>query len=361
MAFNKWLHGFAILTVLISILLIVAGAIVTSTGSGDAVPDWPLSYGSLTPPMVGGIFYEHTHRLIAGLTGILITILTLWIWRKDPRRKVRWVSMSAFLAVTFQAVLGGLRVLVVSTETIQDAAIQLTGISRLETIRISVAVLHSFLAQTVVCLLIVIVIFTSKSWFSLKIKSSEQEAPGKEWLVTISLILFVFLQLVIGAIIRHTNAGLIIPDFPLSFGKIIPPFGDLPNDPSLPFPMTDNEIYFKVFIQFSHRVLALIILGNVVYLFLLGRTASHFKKLISLLLIFTIAQIGLGALNIWTAKSLIFTVFHVVVGTLILLSSLAIFIWNWRYRKYYVETKLEQRKNDSDPLSLEDSVIVEME
>ncbi|MCI0530532.1 MAG: COX15/CtaA family protein, partial [candidate division Zixibacteria bacterium] len=125
--YNQRLHRFAILTAAAAVILIVAGATVTSTGSGDSVPDWPLSYGTLTPPMIGGILWEHSHRLIAGITGILIGILAIWLWRKEPRKTVKWLGMAALVAVIIQAVLGGLRVLIVSTEGVQEAAVQLTG------------------------------------------------------------------------------------------------------------------------------------------------------------------------------------------------------------------------------------------
>ena len=80
--YNKGLNLFAISTAIMGVILIVAGAAVTSTGSGDSVPDWPLSYGSLTPPIIGGILYEHSHRLIAGFTALMIAVLTFWTWKK---------------------------------------------------------------------------------------------------------------------------------------------------------------------------------------------------------------------------------------------------------------------------------------
>ena len=114
--YNPWLHWFALFAGFSTIFLIVAGATVTSTVSGDSVPDWPLSYGSLNPPMIGGIFWEHSHRLIAGFTGIVIGILAIVLWMKEPRKYVKWFGMTALIAVVIQAILGGLRVLIVSTE-----------------------------------------------------------------------------------------------------------------------------------------------------------------------------------------------------------------------------------------------------
>jgi cytochrome c oxidase assembly protein subunit 15 len=329
--FNKRLHYFAVLTAVVAVGLIVAGATVTSTGSGDAVPDWPLSYGTLTPPMTGGILYEHTHRIVAGLTGFLIAILAIWLWIKEPRRWVRWLGTVTLLAVVVQAVLGGLRVLVVSTDAVQDAAAQITG--AIEPARIAIAVTHAFLAQSILCLLFAIALFTSRSWLSGKDEISHIRMDTKYRSLAIVMVGAVFLQLILGALVRHTGAGLIIPDFPLSFGRIIPPFGDLPYNPNAPFPMTPGEIGFKVALHFSHRVVALAILGLVSFLFVVYRKAAPFDKLAWMLLFLTIIQIILGAFNIWTAKSVYSTVPHVVIGALILGTGVMFVSWNWRFRR----------------------------
>ena len=86
---NSGLHKFAIFTACWTLFLLVAGALVTSNDAGLAVPDWPLSYGSLTPPMVGGIFYEHGHRMVATVAGILTIILAVWISRRETRSWMR--------------------------------------------------------------------------------------------------------------------------------------------------------------------------------------------------------------------------------------------------------------------------------
>src|SRR6478672_1465752 len=82
----QWLRRFTKFVALSTLFLIFAGAMVTSTGSGLAVPDWPLSYGMLMPPMVGGIFYEHGHRMAAAAVGFLTLVLAFWTWRTEPRR-----------------------------------------------------------------------------------------------------------------------------------------------------------------------------------------------------------------------------------------------------------------------------------
>ena len=108
---NVALHRFAVATAVATLGLIVAGGLVTSTESGLSVPDWPLSYGRLMPPMVGGVFYEHGHRMVATTVGILTVVLAIWLARREPRRWVRRLGLLAVAAVVAQGVLGGLTVI----------------------------------------------------------------------------------------------------------------------------------------------------------------------------------------------------------------------------------------------------------
>jgi cytochrome c oxidase assembly protein subunit 15 len=328
--YNRNLHYFAILTVIVAILLIVAGATVTSTGSGDAVPDWPLSYGSLTPPMKGGILFEHSHRLIAGLTGILIIILAIWLLRKEKRRVVKWMGIAALVAVIVQATLGGLRVLIVSNAGVQDTVLSLTGHASLISSRIIITAIHAVLAQSIVCLIVSIAVMTSQSWIDFE--RNDIRISSNVFGVNIILVSAVFLQLIVGAFVRHTGSGLIIPDFPLSFGKIIPPFGNLPNKASVPFPISDKEFLAKVVLQFSHRVLGFIILALIIYFFIQWRKIDKTAFLPKMLLLLTIVQIILGAVNIWSKKSVFSTVPHVAIGALILALSVALLLKVWRIR-----------------------------
>src|SRR5688572_32734479 len=106
-----WLNYYLRFMVLATLFLIVAGGLVTSQDYGLAVPDWPKSYGMWFPPMIGGVFYEHGHRMIAGFVGILTVIMTAWLWWKEPRKWVRIFGTLALLSVIAQAVLGGITVL----------------------------------------------------------------------------------------------------------------------------------------------------------------------------------------------------------------------------------------------------------
>ena len=118
---NRSLHWFAVLTALFTFLLLGAGGLVTSHEAGMSVPDWPNSYGYnmfLFPPSqwIGGIFYEHTHRLLASGVGLMTTILAVWLWLKDSRKWMHWLGVAAFLLVVAQGVLGGLRVVLADAQ-----------------------------------------------------------------------------------------------------------------------------------------------------------------------------------------------------------------------------------------------------
>ena len=143
------LHRFAQFVAGCTVLLVLAGSLVTSTGSGLAVPDWPTTYGwnmFTFPPSkwVGGIFYEHGHRLIASTVGFLTIILAVWLWLREPRRWMRWLGVGALGAVIAQGVLGGLTVLFFLPAAISTA--------------------HAGLAEIFFCLAVAIALFTSPRW-----------------------------------------------------------------------------------------------------------------------------------------------------------------------------------------------------
>ena len=145
---NRWLHWFAVLTAVGTFVLIWVGGLVTSHGVGMAVPDWPTTYGYNMfffpiSKWVGGIFYEHSHRLVASGVGCLTVILAVWLWLKEERRWLRWVGIAALAAVIMQGVLGGLRV-----TQMKDV----------------IGVFHATLAQLFFALVSAIALFTSSWW-----------------------------------------------------------------------------------------------------------------------------------------------------------------------------------------------------
>ena len=207
------LHLFALLVAASTALLIFAGGLVTSTGSGLSVPDWPTTYGwfMLTFPlekMVGGIFYEHSHRLIASGVGALIVLQVLWLWKVEPRAWVRRIGYVALGAVITQGILGGITVL----WFLPDA----------------VSIAHAGLAQLVFCLTVSIALFTSTGWrkaYSSTVGAARLPLADDRSLRILAAVTTaaIYLQIIVGATMRHTGAGLAIPDFPWAFGKLIPP------------------------------------------------------------------------------------------------------------------------------------------
>src|SRR5262245_53136886 len=195
-------HRFAVALSLSTLVLVFAGGLVTSTGSGLAVPDWPLSYGMLMPPMVGGIFYEHGHRMVAATVGFLTLVLAIWTQAREPRAGVRRLAWTALALVIAQGTLGGLTVLFL--------------------LPTPVSVAHACLAQCFFCVTIALAYLTSAEW------TDADRVPDRAGVRGAAVVApaVVFVQLVLGATMRHRGAGLAIPDFPLAFGRVIPPFDD---------------------------------------------------------------------------------------------------------------------------------------
>ncbi|RPI26573.1 MAG: hypothetical protein EHM61_11375 [Acidobacteria bacterium] len=178
MVYNRGLHWFAVFTACATFLLLVVGALVTSNDAGLSVPDWPLSYGSLTPPMVGGIVYEHTHRMVASGVGLLTIVLAVWLWRRESRKWVRRLGLVALGAVITQGLLGGLTVL-----------LSLPPV---------VSIFHACLAQLFFCLTVTIAVVTSPGW-------RDGTAPISRYLMPAITTLGLYLQLILGATLRHAG------------------------------------------------------------------------------------------------------------------------------------------------------------
>lgn len=193
------LHRYIQVLAFITFLLVIAGGLVTSTGSGLAVPDWPLSYGTIMPPMVGGIRYEHTHRIIASFVGLMTLGLTIWTLLIEKRRWVRGLAITAFGAVVLQGILGGLTVLYLLPAPI--------------------SIFHACLAQTFLALIVSLGFITSREWTA--------AAPRPADLSKLKRLLFlsagfIYLQLILGAAIRHTHFDvLVIPHIITAFLVLI--------------------------------------------------------------------------------------------------------------------------------------------
>src|SRR5437879_13115090 len=178
---------------------------VTSKGVGLAVPDWPTTFGYnmfLFPvsKWIGGVLFEHTHRLIASTVGFLTIILAIWLWRTEDRPAVKTLGLIAVAGVILQGILGGLRV------------------TRLKA---QIGIFHACLAQAFLGLIVLIAIMTTNFWRSLspavdpiKIRSIKT--------IAIATTIAIYLQLALGATMRHQHKDLAILDFPTANGAWIP-------------------------------------------------------------------------------------------------------------------------------------------
>ena len=287
------LHRFATFLAACTVLLLTAGGMVTSTGSGLAVPDWPNTYGHfmfLFPldKMVGGIFYEHSHRMIASVVGILTIVLVVWTWRVDDRRWVRWLSAAALGAVILQGVLGGITVLFLLPAPVS------TG--------------HAALAQLFFCITVAMALFTSPGW-----RQPAVDLPDDPQLQRLALTttLCVYAQILIGAAMRHRGAGLAIPDFPLAFGRWVPPVWNI-----------------DIAVHFAHRVGALVVLVAIIAV--VSYVRRHYRKNPALarpaamLLLLVSVQVTLGAFVIISGLQPIINTAHLVNGALVLATSVVL-------------------------------------
>jgi len=322
------------------------------------VPDWPNTYGynMFTFPIskwVGGVLYEHSHRLVATCVGVLTTVLTLWLWVRETSGKqrwfgvgsiffvfglmgarvlpvyvalacaapaaigfafyklgrssssLRWLGIMAFAAVILQGVLGGLRVV-----WFKDP----------------IGIIHATLAQLFFCLLCVVALVTSKWWEDSKSDRLPKQScfkPG--WLLPATTLLLL-LQLILGATMRHQHAGLAIPDFPLAYGRFWPAMDASSvtgyNQQRFETVGFNSITSFQVGLQMAHRIMALLICVAVTFCAVsayrqLGR--NHRLTWLSagwLGLILT--QALLGASTIWSNKAADIATAHVLIGALTL-------------------------------------------
>lgn len=361
---NPWLHAFAVLTALSTLVLLGIGGLVTSHGVGMAVPDWPTTYGYNMfffpfSKWIGGIFYEHSHRLVASAVGLMTAILAVWFYGRNARPLLRWLGTSllgvgalvmvfapaydadglvaaivgavsltaslvwprcersprwlrrlgviAFVLVVAQGILGGLRVTMFKDE---------------------IGIFHGTLAQLFFLLIAAIALFTSRWW---------QSSRGREWTTTetgslgrlfLAGTILILLQLMIGATMRHQHAGLAIPDFPLAYGKLWPAMDAESiiryNQQRMEVTAVNSITAFQVGLQMVHRIMALVIFVVVPYCAWaawrkwswrhpLTRVAALWAGVI-------LVQVILGAATIWSNKAADIATAHVVVGALSLVT-----------------------------------------
>lgn len=282
-----WFYRCTALGVLVLIFL---GGMVTTEDAGLAVPDWPLSFGSLNPEgwwFIPKVRLEHGHRLVGALIGLMVLTAMIWSFIRLEGSKLSWWSLAALLAVVAQGVMGGLRVTEVSTE---------------------LAIFHGIFGQLVFCLVVVLGFTFSARWLSASSSAVPYQGPLALPLMLVGLIIT---QLVVAATLRHYNVGLAIPDFPLSNGRVVPEFTS-----------------WAVTINYTHRVLAFIILGvaaGVAFQVHQRHVTDRFLRRAALAVVFFIlVQISLGIFTIWSAAAPVPTTLHVTNGALVLATSVVV-------------------------------------
>lgn len=183
--YRRGYHFFAIFTACATLVVITAGALVTSNDAGLSVPDWPTSFGYLVkvPHFVGGIRYEWTHRMLAGSLVTLTLAIALWTLVIERRRWLRWLAIGALGTVVTQAILGGLTVLLLQPPAVSAA--------------------HATVAQTFFCIAVVIALFTGKQWIEEHPRVEFDQRRPSLFTLTLLSIFVLYVQLVLGALFRH--------------------------------------------------------------------------------------------------------------------------------------------------------------
>jgi cytochrome c oxidase assembly protein subunit 15 len=347
-----------------------------------SVPDWPNSYGYnmfLFPPnlWIGGIFYEHTHRLMGTLVGFCSILLVLRAWApaggarmarilrntaiscailtlgsavanlhqvavgfgavalicaaalpfrtREPRRSIRWLAMAILGAVIFQGILGGLRVVMVNLD---------------------LAIVHACFAQAFFCLAAASAVMTSRWWVDQIATDGDRSLNvaglRRAWGWGLTAVCLIYAQLVIGAVMRHEQAGLAIPDFPLNYGHLLPPTNaqelDTANLSRLGDPKLDQRVsLWQVWIHFSHRVGALVVsigvIGLAVHLLRRHGRVLFLRRAAWMLLGLLVVQLTLGMYTVWWRKPADLASAHVATGALILVCAFIVTLRLWHLKR----------------------------
>jgi cytochrome c oxidase assembly protein subunit 15 len=315
---------------------------VTSKNVGLAVPDWPTTFGYnmfLFPvsKWIGGILFEHTHRLIASTVGILTIVLAIWLWFGQDRQSLRNLGLIAVAGVISQGILGGLRVTMLKDE---------------------IGIFHACLAQAFFGLIVLIAVMTTDFWRSLAnqpIDPSRRRGVTPIRTMAIATTIAIYVQLALGATMRHQHKDLAILDFPTANGVWIP-------DTSASALTKINAwrdahalsdvTPFQIWLQMAHRFLAVLI-GIAVIVFALRiwrlRKSSRAPILSGLSIfwvVFFFAQFALGAWTIWSNKAADIATAHVAVGAIMLSFGVSISAICWRILQQTIGRARPQCQSD---------------
>lgn len=288
--FQPWLYRLSMITASCTFLLLVAGALVTGTGSEKAVPDWPLSFGQFFPPMKGGVLFEHGHRLVAGSVGLLMLGLAFAIQKWEERRWVKALAWCALGIVGLQSVLGGLSIL--------------------RGLPLGVAVFHSGLAPAFFCLTVVLALVSSRQWIERQPKKfPSSKIPLSTWALAGTVA--VYFEILIGALLRYSGAGSSKPDFSVGLSQFVFKGG-----------------FLQLMAGFGHIVWSVMVLALVTFVFFLvkrrypGHKGLGGPAQAAVLLVW--AQFFLGAMVVITNFGVVPTTIHIAMGSAVLASMLVL-------------------------------------
>lgn len=313
----RWpLYRFACFCAGSVLFLICLGGVVTSKNAGMSVPDWPTSYGYNMfyfpwQLMTGGIFWEHSHRLVGSGVGVLTYILTIWLFFQE-RIWLRWLGVAAAIMVSIQGLLGGLRVTEMAAW---------------------IGIFHGCLAQALFVTVSLIALFTSRWW----IETRPGITPPK-WTGRILIICgLIFIQLTLGATMRHEHAGLSIDDFPLAYGQVWPKTDPASMDQYNQERLNRNELAttpLYINMQMAHRVGAILIsvaiLAAAAAVWLTPGVAPILSRWSAVWVGLVLVQFALGACTIWTNKAADVATTHVAVGALTFMLGSLLAAISWR-------------------------------
>jgi heme a synthase len=316
----RWFNRFAWFTAFATLLLICSGGMVTSKGVGLAVPDWPTTFGYnmfLFPvsKWIGGVLFEHTHRLIASTVGFLTLILAAWLWRTEDRQWVKTLGLTAVAGVILQGILGGLRVTMLKDQ---------------------IGIFHACLAQAFLGLIVLIAIVTTNFWRSFSTKLDGVKVALLKTIAVVTTIA-IYVQLALGATMRHQHKDLAILDFPTANGAWIPDTSATAlakiNAWRDSRGLSDVDA-FQIWLQMAHRFLAVLIgIAVITFCVRVLREAGEVVVLRWLSILWVILfflQFVLGAWTIWSNKAADIATTHVAVGAIMLSFGVSAWTISWR-------------------------------
>lgn len=337
--YRRWLHRFSFVVLTATFALVAIGGHVTSTESGMAVPDGWFTFGwwsLFAPPSLWwnefGTFWEHTHRLQGNVVGLLTIVMAVWLFRTQKQRPMlRWAGVGMLVFVCIQGALGAFRV---------------------DEISIALAFIHGISGQSILCLWVLVAAALSKPWVkrvaSLRQRQPKraQRAPRKLRWFALAMLAALFIQLTLGAAVRHYKADKALPDFPLHYGQLIPPMTQDALDTAYlayhaeKFGMTLQEAeragwsnrsprdgsvvlpVWKVHLQFAHRLwaYALLIAGVALVVMVLRSELDQRLVLTPALLLLSlfVLQVSLGVITVMTETDVFAATMHQATGALLI-------------------------------------------